>query len=76
MAKGRGLIVQDLAAKDELAAVAVGSGGFTVLGIGRGGKTQEWRLSGKDMATYRGSRARKGQAIAAKLKPTGIAAGE
>ncbi len=73
MAKGRGLIIQDLAAKDELAAVAVGNGSaFTVQGIGRGGKAQEWRLAGKDMATYRGGRARKGQAIAAKLKPTSI----
>ncbi len=76
MTKGRGLIVQDLSTKDELAAVAVGSDGFTVLGIGRGGKTQEWRLAGKDMATYRGGRARKGLAIATKLKPTGIAASE
>ncbi len=77
MAKGRGLIIQDLAAKDELAAVAVGNGGaFTVQGIGRGGKAQEWRLAGKDMASYRGGRARKGQTIAAKLKPTSMVASD
>jgi topoisomerase-4 subunit A len=75
MAKGRGLIVLDLAPQDELTAVAVGLGSaFTVQGIGRGGKVQEWRLAGKELAAYRGSRARKGQPITAKLKPTAIAA--
>jgi topoisomerase-4 subunit A len=74
MAKGRGLIVQDLAPKDELAAVAVGNGSaFTVSGIGRGGKAAEWRAAGKELASFVGSRARKGQPIPAKLKPTGLA---
>jgi topoisomerase IV subunit A len=75
MAKGRGLIVQDIAPKDELVAVAVGDGNaFTVRGAGRAGKDSEWSVPRKDLATYRGSRAKKGQPIPAKLKPTGLAA--
>ena len=74
MAKGRGLMIIDLGPKDELAAAAVGDGSaFTVSGAGRGGKASEWRVAGKDVGTYRGARARKGQAIPAKLKPTGLA---
>jgi topoisomerase-4 subunit A len=77
MAKGRGLIIQELAPKDELVAVAVGDGeAFTVSGTGRAGKATEWQVSGRDIAAYRGSRARKGQAIPAKLKPTAIAGRE
>jgi len=72
MAKGRGTIIQSLDAKDELAAVAVGSDSFIVTGTGRGGKPAEWKLSGKDAATYRGQRARKGHAMPSKIKPTGL----
>jgi topoisomerase-4 subunit A len=73
LAKGRGLIIQDLGPKDELVAVATGDGSaFTVIGAGRGGKASEWRAAGKELAPYRSSRAKKGQSIPAKLKPTGI----
>jgi len=72
MAKGRGTIIQSLDAKDELAAVAVGTDSFNVTGSGRGGKPTEWKLVARDSATYRGQRARKGHAIPAKLKPTGL----
>jgi topoisomerase-4 subunit A len=72
MAKGRGTIIQALDAKDELAAVAVGTDSFIVSGAGRGGKPTDWKLSGKDAATYRGQRARKGHAIPSKIKPTGL----
>ncbi len=72
MAKGRGTILQDVGPKDELAAVAVGADNFVVCGTGRGGKPTEWKLPGKDVADYRGQRARKGHAIAAKLKPNGL----
>jgi topoisomerase-4 subunit A len=75
MAKGRGLIIQDLGPKDELVAVATGDGAaFTVSGAGRAGKASEWRAAGKELAGYRSSRARKGQPIPAKLKPAAIAA--
>jgi topoisomerase-4 subunit A len=73
MAKGRGLIVQEIGPKDEMVAVAVGDGGsFTVSGTGRGGKAMEFKVGARDMATYRSARARKGQQIATKLKPTGL----
>ena len=72
MAKGRGLIIQDLGPKDELVGVAVGDKAFTVNGAGRGGKASEWAVAGRDLAAYRGSRARKGQAIPARLKPSGL----
>ena len=73
MAKGRGLIVQEIGPKDEMVAVAVGDGAsFTIRGTGRGGKATEWKATAKDMATYRGARARKGHEIPAKLKPTDL----
>jgi topoisomerase-4 subunit A len=72
MAKGRGLIILDLAPKDELVGVAVGDQSFTLYGAGRSGKESEWQVSGKELAAYRGSRARKGQPITARLKPAGI----
>lgn len=75
MAKGRGLIIQDIGPKDELVAVATGDGGaFVVSGAGRGGKAAECRVSAKELENYRGSRARKGHAIPAKLKPDGLIA--
>jgi topoisomerase-4 subunit A len=71
MAKGRGLIIQEIGPKDEMVAVAVGDGNsFTVGGIGRGGKASEWKVAGKELAAHRGARARKGQPIPPKLKPT------
>jgi topoisomerase-4 subunit A len=73
MAKGRGLIIQDIGPKDELVGVAVGDKAFTVSGAGRAGKATEWQVSGKDLTAYRGSRARKGQSIPARLKPSGLA---
>jgi len=72
MAKGRGLIIQDIGPKDELVGVAVGDKAFTVSGAGRAGKATEWQVSGKDLTAYRGNRARKGQAIPARLKPSGL----
>jgi len=75
LAKGRGLIIQDLGPKDELVAVATGDGSaFTITGAGRAGKASEWRVAGKELAAYRSSRAKKGQQIATKLKPAGLAA--
>jgi topoisomerase-4 subunit A len=74
MSKGRGTIIQDIPPKDELTAVAVGDGSeFTVCGTGRGGKPAEYRMTAKELAGHRGARARKGQPIASKIKPTGLA---
>jgi topoisomerase-4 subunit A len=76
MAKGRGTIIQDIPARDELAAVAVGDGNaFTITGTGRGGKPAEYRITTKELANHCGSRARKGHPLASKIKPTGLAAG-
>ena len=72
MAKGRGLIIQDIDAKDTLAGVAVGTTAFVVVGTGRGGKTVEVRIAGKELEAARGTRARKGQLIQSKIKPTSI----
>ncbi len=72
MAKGRGLTIQDIDARDALAAVAVGNDAFVVTGTGRGGRPSEWRIGGKELDGYRGSRARKGHVIPAKLKPAGM----
>ena len=72
VAKGRGLIIQDIGPKDELVGVAVGDKSFTVSGAGRGGKASEWQVSGRELTGYRGSRAKKGQPIPARLKPAGI----
>jgi len=59
--------------KDEMVAVAVGDGtSFTVGGAGRGGKATEFKVGARDMATYRGARARKGQPLPAKIKPTAL----
>jgi topoisomerase-4 subunit A len=68
MAKGRGLIVQDIPAKDEMAAVAVGTAAFVVSGSGRGGKASDWTVAGKHLLPFQASRAKKGQPIAVKLK--------
>ena len=71
MAKGRGLMIMDLAKGDELAAVAVGDGQTVIVeGSGRGGKVTQWRATAKEIAGFRGARARKGQPLPTKLKPT------
>ncbi len=76
LAKGRGTIIQEIPPKDELVAVAVGDGtAFTISGIGRGGKSTEYRITTRELANHRGNRARKGQSIASRIKPTGMAAG-
>ncbi len=72
MARGRGLIIQDIDAKDALAGVAVGTTAFVVAGAGRGGKPVELRIAGKELEAARGSRARKGQLVQSKIKPTRI----
>jgi topoisomerase-4 subunit A len=70
MAKGRGLMIMDLAKGDELAAVAVSDGQAVIVeGSGRGGKVTQWRATTKEIAGYRGARARKGQPLPTKLKP-------
>ena len=59
---GRGLTLIDLDAKDALVSVAAASGGFQVVGTGRGGKPRTERLAGAALVAYVGKRARKGRA--------------
>jgi topoisomerase-4 subunit A len=76
MAKGKGLTLIDLAKDDELVAVATSAGeSIWIVGVGRGSKTQEQSLSPREIAGFRGARARRGQEIPFKLKPTGIIVG-
>jgi topoisomerase-4 subunit A len=76
MAKGKGLTLIDLTKDDELVAVATSAGeSIWIVGVGRGGKTQEQSLSPREIAGFRSSRARRGQEIPFKIKPTGIIVG-
>jgi topoisomerase-4 subunit A len=73
LTKGRGLMLIDLDINDELVAAAINNGeAVTISGIGRGGKITEVTVNRKEVATYRGTRARKGHRIPSKFKPIGI----
>ncbi len=68
---GRGVILMELDDKETLiAAQPISQKGVIVSGIGRGAKPQEERLSASALAVHFGKRARKGKALATKLKPT------
>ncbi|AJP48563.1 DNA topoisomerase IV subunit A [Rugosibacter aromaticivorans] len=73
MARGRGLMLLDLAKNDALAGVAVVEAKpLRIQGIGRAGKALEALLEPRAQAAFHGSRARRGQEIPFKLKPTGL----
>nr|WP_090317734.1 DNA topoisomerase IV subunit A [Duganella sp. CF517] len=70
---GRGVILMELDDKETLiAAKPISQKGVIVSGIGRGGKAQEERLSASALAVHFGKRARKGKALATKIKPTSL----
>ena len=71
MAKGKGLMLIDLTKGDEVAGVAI-VGGETLLisGGGRGGKPVQHALDARAQAAFRGTRARRGQEIPFKLRPS------
>jgi topoisomerase-4 subunit A len=70
---GRGVILMELDDKETLiAAKPISQKGVIVSGIGRGGKPQEERLSASALAVHFGKRARKGKALATKIKPTAL----
>ncbi|MEO7030997.1 MAG: DNA gyrase C-terminal beta-propeller domain-containing protein, partial [Herbaspirillum sp.] len=72
---GRGVKLMELEANDKLLALQVISQrGVRVLGTGRGGKQQEIHLSATALGAHIGKRARKGKLLAAKIKPTTLAA--
>jgi topoisomerase IV subunit A len=73
MAKGRGLTLMDLGKGDELVgAVVTSHQTLVVTGTGRGGKLASHTISTREQADYRGNRARRGQEIPHKIKPTGL----
>ena len=74
MAKGKGLMLIDLAKNDELVGIAITDGQTLLIGgSGRGGKPVEHSLDAGAQAAFRGARARRGQQIPFKLKPAGLA---
>ncbi|MBI5900122.1 MAG: DNA topoisomerase IV subunit A [Rhodocyclales bacterium] len=73
MAKGKGLMLIDLVKNDEVAGVAaIGNQALKIAGSGRGGKASTQALDAKSQAEFRGARARRGQDIPFRLKPTGF----
>ena len=70
---GRGVILMELEKNEKLvAAQPISQKGVTVLGIGRGGKPQELRLTASDLTGHIGKRARKGKVLESKIKPAGL----
>jgi topoisomerase-4 subunit A len=73
MAKGKGLMLIDLVKNDEVVGVAaIGNQPLRIEGSGRGGKASIQILDVKSQAEFRGARARRGQDIPFRLKPTGL----
>jgi topoisomerase-4 subunit A len=73
MAKGKGLMLIDLARSDEVIGVAVTGGQALVIGgSGRAGKPVQQSLDTRAQAAFRGARARRGQEIPFKLKPASL----
>ncbi|HEY8099559.1 MAG TPA: DNA topoisomerase IV subunit A [Burkholderiaceae bacterium] len=72
---GRGVILMELDKGEKLlAAQPISQRGVIVSGIGRGGKAQEITLSASSLTNHIGKRARKGKALEAKIKPSGLMA--
>ncbi|MFZ6734501.1 DNA topoisomerase IV subunit A [Undibacterium sp. Ji42W] len=70
---GRGVILMELEDKESLlSAQAISQRGVRVLGIGRGGKPQEVNLSATGLGIHIGKRARKGKALEARIKASGL----
>ena len=55
-----------------IGAQAISQKGVKVSGIGRGGKTQEVNLSATALSIHINKRARKGKALEAKIKASGL----
>jgi topoisomerase-4 subunit A len=73
MAKGKGLMLIDLAKNDEVVGIAVSDGqSLRIGGSGRGGKPVEQLLDKRLQADFQGNRARRGQEIPFKLKPVSL----
>jgi topoisomerase IV subunit A len=69
---GRGLMLIDLEAKDQLAGAAAYTRSVCIEGIGRGGKEREETLEIRSLNNARAARGRKGKAADLGFKPTRI----
>jgi topoisomerase-4 subunit A len=66
---GKGVILMDLDKAERLqSAIAVGSAGAIISGLGRAGKPTEAALDAKTLKSFSANRARKGHALEPKLK--------
>jgi topoisomerase-4 subunit A len=66
---GKGVILMDLDKSERLqSAIAVGSAGAVISGLGRAGKPTEAALDAKTLKSFSANRARKGHALEPKLK--------
>ncbi len=74
MAKGKGLMLIDLTKNDEVVGIAATAGQTLLIGgSGRGGKIVQQALDTRAQVAFRGSRARRGQEIPFRLKPSSLA---
>jgi len=69
---GRGLMLMDLEAKDQLAGVAAYTRSVRIEGLGRGGKPREETLEIRSLNNARAARAKKGKLADLGFKPTRI----
>ena len=69
---GRGLMLLDLADKDQLAGAAVYTRSISISGVGRGGKAREETLEIRSLNNARAARARKGKAADFGFKPNRV----
>jgi len=69
---GKGVILMGLGDKDELAAAAVINRDEVKISGKTGAKEQVLKLSGATLQDYFGKRARGGQRLLSKIKPSGI----
>jgi topoisomerase-4 subunit A len=69
---GRGLMLIDLEAKDQLAGAAAYTRGIKIAGIGRGAKEREETLEIRSLNNARAARARKGKAADLGFKPNSV----
>ncbi|WP_018610486.1 DNA topoisomerase IV subunit A [Uliginosibacterium gangwonense] len=73
MPRGRGMIVMGMDEKEELVAVCCPpTDAVVVNGTGRGGKDVELTVKGVALDACRGKRARKGDTLTPKVKPSGL----
>ena len=73
---GRGLMLIDLEAKDELAGAAAYTRSVRITGVGRGGKAREEVLEIRSLNNAKAARAKKGKVADLGFKPSGVARGE